>query len=463
MVLSYVDTRTGEIKGNLPDELRADVVDFFAIHKNDMEEDHVEMALGVWDEMKELGLRLACDCRPGHTPAPQLYAALPAQMRRMPAPPNEDHGPECVFRQRQQEAPDQIILPPRQPFADEDLAIHGPFADPNRNPNPGRGAGGPGGKFPRISRVLFTLLEEAYVNWLFHGQRPTAEQSAKVVWSKAQDMRLCGHGEQTISLGKMLVTLSNDEENIPRIMRLKEFISEAKEWPFGSRPHGFACMMVNNFTYNAENERYELNVVGWDKPLYLETRPYVFAESGRSQRAPYIGIISYALPSQDAKAVYGMRCYLQPCLDLNSWFPVDSGFERETVEAILEWRQTLPEGYTVDIKKPLVDEIIERDGKLRCRPDFILRVKKNGDYVRHVAVETMGFDRIEYEEAKRRTHPIMLMKRGRPLVQHDATRRTETGKMLSKQQFLAELEASVLRGVQPYYDSIQNCPGIVRP
>jgi hypothetical protein len=450
MTLRIVDADTREIIRELGIELSNHIKGFFAAHV-DMSEDHAEEALLIWDEMKEYGHRLACDCRPGINPAPLLVAALPDQIRRMPKTTNEEHGEKCVFLNRSGRS-DPRIEPNRSPLAENNLTTHVPFADPDRERNNTKGRrDGAGGRVHGIARVLFTLLEKSFVNWIFHGERHDSRKCANKINRVADKLVMCSDRHNKIMAGEMLVTATEYGPGVKEITELRKKIAnfDDNNWPKGSRPHGYMCAMINSVEKNSEEGRFELSLENWEKKQFLEVRPHVFAEGIRCIRAPYIGVISYALPNRTSDVTYGMRCYMQPCLDEDSWFPVDSDYERHTVEAIIKWRSEFQDGWTIDIKKPLFDEMVEDDdGELRpCRPDFVLRVQRHKQLVRDVAVETMGFDTVEYEERKKRTHPLMR-RRWDLLVEHDMIVRSERARDLATSKFVQNLEAAALHGMQ---------------
>lgn len=80
---------------------------------------------------------------------------------------------------------------------------------------------------------------------------------------------------------------------------------------------------------------------------------------------------------------------------------LDSEYERETLTNLLEIREGLPTGLTMDIRKPLFDEPVGAQ-RLPCRPDFVLRIRQNGENLRYVAIETMGYDRSNLRRRRRR-------------------------------------------------------------
>lgn len=96
------------------------------------------------------------------------------------------------------------------------------------------------------------------------------------------------------------------------------------------------------------------------------------------------------------------------------------------------------------------DAVSERSGAiLTCKPDFILEFERRGRPAR-VAIETMGMVSEEYEEGKKRTHPVMMLEYG-GLIQH-RFRSGENHRLTGI--FTSELINFLDDGTQPRYDTI---------
>jgi hypothetical protein len=88
--------------------------------------------------------------------------------------------------------------------------------------------------------------------------------------------------------------------------------------------------------------------------------------------------------------------YAQPVNDEHHWMLVDSNLERQTIadlRAVCRWLHD-EKGVSVKIDKPLFDW--NNTGE---RPDFVLTLERNGN-IRHLVVETMGYDDPAYELRK---------------------------------------------------------------
>ena len=101
------------------------------------------------------------------------------------------------------------------------------------------------------------------------------------------------------------------------------------------------------------------------------------------------------------------RCaYAQPVLNGRLPVPVESEFERRTLQAILAAQVRLHhQGIDMAIDKPMFDTLT-RDGP--CRPDFRIeaRSRVTGE-IRDLVIEAMGLDSDAYHAAKAVTHPRM--------------------------------------------------------
>ena len=436
MVLRKITARTRQSLGE-PGALSiptSDAVKHYFTGCSSVTESEADLAETIFHEMKNRELWLECDCRPEGTRPALICAAEPMTLRRMPSPPNPPHAETCCFGNRQR---DEASVLPERSVPDRDLTVHGGYTD---EPTP-RAIGQGGGdrmRLPFISQVMFRILEATCTNRVLHDENPYERPDALNIYRRVRDLRLCGDGDQAISVQKMLVTAGTEGISIGRIKALKEQIGgyDPLAWPRGVRPQGYLMGLANGHSYNEPAERYELDMVDWRNPVFIEARPRIFAELTPSRaRQPYIGIVSLAKPTRDASKVFGLRCYLQPCLSPNSWFPVDSNNERTTLKALINVRSVLPPGARMDIRKPLFDEEVHSaNGPERCRPDFVLKITNSQDKEIEIAVETMGSVEDDYIDQKSRTHQIMLKKYAH-LEKHDLSRSDPIVSAASTRQF----------------------------
>lgn len=131
--------------------------------------------------------------------------------------------------------------------------------------------------------------------------------------------------------------------------------------------------------------------------------------------------------------------------------PVDSDLKRKTF-TIIERIQRENPTFEIKIVKPLFSVEVEHPGSgetLKCKPDFVLEFVRNGTPTK-VAIETMGMVDEEYENSKKRTHPIMMLKYG-GLIQHRFLR-GENYRLTTI--FKTELMRFLNDGTQPAYETI---------
>lgn len=441
--------RDGSLADKLEEDLGEILIRYFVDHKR-MTENEAERALEVFDHLKLYDQWLVCSCRKSQQQRPLLGAVEPTVLRRLASRRRDAHDPLCPFTRRQKYG-EIIVEPSRENVRDRDLSIFPLFSEAHNGRSRPRDSVQNVRTLPRISNVLFRSLEAAGVNVIRHGQEPETRNNSAEVYRAAKNLPLV-HGTPPFPLSKGLVTLTSND-SISKIMMLREQLQKAQGWPVESRPQGYACCVIESVSFDKKRDRYQLLRPGREFPLFVEARPHIFAEGvGRTRRSPFIAIIGYSNPARNESRILGLRCFMQPCLNDNSWFPVDSDFERETLRVLLKWRRELPKSIEIDIGKPLFDrEIRGADGHLgRHRPDFVVTVRLSGQPEFEVAIETMGIESVEYAERKKRTHPLMLCDHGL-LIQHDLT----GGHRIPTTKFLQELDGAVLHRIQPRYQSLE--------
>jgi hypothetical protein len=438
MVLRIIEARIRTDRGALAVR-QSDLLKNYFTGRNPVDEAEADDAEIVFQSLRARDQWLACDCQPEDSPAPLLCTASPMTLRRMPAP-NPSHAAACCFVRRKRNEASEIM--PRWEAPGDDLLVHGGYGADREAQAAGQGGGGDRSRLPFISQVMFRILHDSGRNAVFHNENPVGRLDALATYKRMGNVRLCGHDDTEVKVRDMLVTASDERTSIPRIMQLKERIAEydPSTWPGRGRPQGYMMGIATGFRYDEAAGHYELNMYGWDRSIFIDARPRIFAEATPTDaRSPYICIVSYAKATRDG-GVRGLRCYLQPCFAPDSWFPVDSDKERDTMEVLLDVRSEFAGRLQIDIRKPLFDEKLDVENEIdnRFRPDFILWAKHPGRRPTPIAVETMGSNDQVYRDRKIRTHSLML-RRYRHLIKHDLSGSSSEVRSRATADFVEEL------------------------
>lgn len=462
MALSLFDKHRRRRLRTLPRAVSDLIVDVFTRRSGAPSDAANERAMRFWDNIRNRELWLACDCNSNGQPL--LHTVDGYILRCNDA---SEHDEKCPFRNRSNHTGFRVN--PVRLRSTGDLGIHERFAErigPKRKVSLGGGVAAR--RLPKISNVLFRALDAAGLNVLKHDEWPNRhETQVQRLLAAARNLPLASHGNQTEHLSDWLIAGTADGDLKP-LFRLKDKIRSKVDWPQQrGRPHGFSINISSGFSPAAANGKYAVHVYGWkdinggvDKnAIWLEARPQIFAENGDNQDGePYISIASFTKPYAGYTVVFGLRCFMQPAYSADSLFPVDSGYERKTLGMLLSWRKDLlaDHNLTMTIRKPLFDEKVTMpDGEeMDVRPDFVLDIYRGREFLRTVAVETMGFKDDEYFERKCRTHRGMRHKYGY-LVQHDLSV-AEGDWPISNRRFRIHLEMAAVEENQFWYDTIKS-------
>ncbi len=153
--------------------------------------------------------------------------------------------------------------------------------------------------------------------------------------------------------------------------------------------------------------------------------------SNLSARQPYLAVILVGRRSPDAPATL-LSAYLHPCVDRGDLLLVDSDLERITLRYLQDIQDSLPPNDSFDIQKPMFDldaplprrpikltpeEQEQLDTRDVLVPDFVLWPTSKSRTP--LVVETMGYDKADYRQRKRRTQEKMRQKLNAELECHD--------------------------------------------
>lgn len=404
-----------------------------------------EIALDVLEKSINEDLYFMCDCYPVGQEQAFLYPVRSGSLRRLPHPPNRIHHNNCKFGNHGTAR--EIAIETRR--TEKGLAVFGPYVNRKDNVAEVHARRRESvARLPRLSHTLFRVIEEAELNKRVRAEPPKSHSVR--AWDASGRLELT----EGFSLQKAFG--SGDFEHGPagvgRISYLKQEIGNAASWPKNLRPQAYFCGQIESFRYLEEKGQFAIKFYGWDDLQYVKCRPHVFGGYVRdSKRAPYIGIIGYALPTPRSKKALGLRCFMQPCADYRDWFPVDSDLERQTFLILSDLQRTMPE-LNISIVKPVFDVKVCNKARpeqfLFCKPDFIVEYEVKG-VPKKVAIETMGLRDTAYEERKSRTHLTMLYEY-RGLIQHNFTTENRDKNRL----FVDQLLALIHDGIQPKYATL---------
>lgn len=413
----------GEVDADLTAALKA----YFTRH-GDLTDTMAEEAEDFFHDLKARQQWLACDCEESNdvTEVPLLDPVEGMILRRHPVRTIgqrliRKHDEHCVFVQARGKLnsdgdnTQKFVEPERRPRLVNSFSLVRSF---RTRPPDGNGhlRTNPGSRRERTrssthAHLLLTLLDRAKLNrWDYNATPRNLSDQYTAIRDAAADLDIGDDlkvGDLIISTPKLIGRADDCEQGVENPITLRQKIaSKARSWPNGSRPHGFLCTRVAGF---AEG------LIDFGLGHYkrkMENKPHVFAECRDVMTGPYIALISYACrtPNDTLYEPYG--CFAQPCLASDDCAPVDSSFEKRTLEYLrsVQKSEKRTAGVRFNILKPLFDISVRmEDGSEQfCRPDFILEVLGNDGRIRRkIVVETMGLQDDEYEASKNNTHPRM--------------------------------------------------------
>ncbi len=365
----------------------------------------MEIALNLLHRARKYEYWIACDCRAPENlypvTAPVLLTATGTYFfRRLTGAGRPNHREDCVFHfERREGAPPLAhrlgasavttptgyfsVLSPEGPAHLSEHAPGSSTAADRRNP-------------PKLARYLWRLLTMAGAN-----EAPPV-QSTQVSDTKSQFSAIRAAAErlevrQGTALARVLALHPQEFHSRRLYARIR---SAKKNWPDDTPPQGFFLFYAREVKGNTIYFKNEdpIDIVG------ELARPAIGAPASR---APYLVL---AVVGEDAggAGLAPLRAYAQPVLSGAQLFPVDSGFERQTMKA-LDWlRKSMADSdphLEISLVKPLFDLATE-DGS--CRPDLVLEITDmSSGEIRTLVIETMEFETDDYLAEKARQHELM--------------------------------------------------------
>lgn len=367
---------------------------------------HDEQAGVTLVQNARIGQRwIACDCL-GHDKAPPILTpaylseAETYYLRRLTSTKRPEHRAECPFFRDQ--ATNRITevrshnTPTDPPSGFFEVLRPAPEKLSQRPDDDSLDDRTRNASTPRLARLLWRLLDNAGCNRI-------APLSLGYDWSIKEEFaalsRAAGKIEIApgVELARAFWTHARPLESNAVYGTLRAL---AAKWPRAHAPQGFVALYAQAIRGN------EIHVPNGD-PVRIATRVQSPSIRGNHISGPYI-VLVVAGEYPEARGYAPLRAYAQPIHNGRLFVPVESDFERKTLNAILAGQRALDvQGVDLAIGKPLFDSMTAQGP---CRPDFVLeaRSRVTGE-MKTLVVEAMGFDSADYEAAKAVTHPRMKM------------------------------------------------------
>jgi hypothetical protein len=118
-------------------------------------------------------------------------------------------------------------------------------------------------------------------------------------------------------------------------------------------------------------------------------------------------LLNVDFQDDDNGPVRAVQAYAQPVYNVDTLFPVESGFERE-VSHLLFWLQQSLFDAVPELRMKISKPLFASETPLGpCRPDFIIEAAYKELKPVTLIIEAFGMETEEYREAKDRTIPRM--------------------------------------------------------
>lgn len=359
---------------------------------------------------------IACDCLSGPLPPLLAPVRLPAgyTLKRLTRADDDpllradrpNHAEDCPFRFEkdvERSRPDSrfVLRPiPLRPTAyfdglpafAERLAAHGeagPALRATRSDRPSA-----------LGLQLWRLLDGAGLNRLppLRDELPSPTLSTQL--SRIKDHAKTQRVLRTWRLSSLLSTWPKDVFDADSYWQ-QNFRRSKPDWPSSQRPTAFMVAFSKFINDHA------VYTAACELPIEVASKVRRPLRGDPQNKGPFLTIINFDAGEDSGGPLRAVQAYAQPVHAGDTLFPVESGFERDVLNLILQARgliRNLAPELRIGIIKPLFD-LPTRFGP--CRPDFVLEVAQPGQEAKTLIVEAMGFDTPEYEAAKAITLPRM--------------------------------------------------------
>lgn len=281
-----------------------------------------------------------------------------------------------------------------------------------------RRASAPASRRPQLARLLVRLLTEGGLQRVEAGgfTPPPIPDQLKSIWAVAR----------TISIDRNVRMANALCMSLAQLPALMERIARTPPERYRStRPHGLLLVRVKEVlsgrlrALNGEEFPVTGRLAVWGERPEDEPGP------AGDARSPYVALCVVARPTP-VDAVQIVSAYVHPCVSMQRVMLVDSDYERQTLDILLQFQGQMARRYraAVIIEKPMesLGPAADGDGTPLppLIPDFIVTARYADGSERRVLVETMGYADEGYRQRKLRLHPEMQRAAGAAAVlEHD--------------------------------------------
>jgi hypothetical protein len=349
------------------------------------------------------GFWILCDCRPASEKPAALVPVEERFLRRHVTDNWPQHAPSCEFYR---EPAEQVeISASYRPLPKPQVRLLRSFETSAAAPLERRETSMPANRRPQLARLLVRLLAEGGLQRVDAGgfTPPPVPDQLKSIWTVAR----------TTSIDRGVLMANVFCMSLAKLPVLMEQIATAPPERYRyTRPHGLLMIRLREvqagklIALNGE----ELPVVG--RLAVFGERPEDEPGPAEDARAPYIALCIVARPTP-IDAVQIVSAYVHPCASMQRVMLVDSDYERQTLDILLQFQRQMARRHQVAviIEKPMesIGPATDDTGTALppLIPDFVVTARYRDCSERRVLVETMGYADEGYRQRKLRLHPEM--------------------------------------------------------
>ena len=313
-------------------------------------------------------LWLACDCQGEHDP-PMLSPALLSEadtyyLRRLTGRSRTEHHLDCPFFREQAMTSERSERTPARNAPDGFFAVlkPAPLALAQAPDEVARSRDSASHGTPRLAKLLWRLLDlsgRTTIPAVETGERSIAAEFAAIRAIAEQIPVAPG-----ILLARVLFTHSRDWTSKRAFAVLREL---SKTWPKGHEPQAFMLVFARQI--------HEHGIETSDGPIDIATRVRHPGTRDVPICGPDLALVAIG-NHPDVRGYAAQRAWAQPVHNGHRFIPVDSDFDREIVDALVEARRILAsDNIALSASKPLFDNITPSGP---VRPPWLVTLRHNG-------------------------------------------------------------------------------------